>query len=181
MVVPVLITFDLISGMQNKPTSASFPVPTESQLGDNLVSTLGVSFTSGAGFAAVVNHGGNPTLSQPNVLGGTTTSGLLDYIAPVDIAFFDPSNPAKKAVTDFISIRGDQFPSPGATATMEIFGVSGNSLGTVTANDSFIGLTLEFTISGIHSARITQTRGNGQSIGTIGYDNLMFRPVTPVP
>ena len=176
---PVLITFDLIPGMINRPTRES--VPTESQLGNDLVSTFGVSFTSGAGFAAVVNHGNNPTPSPPNVLGGTDASGLLDYIAPVDIAFFDPSNPAKKAVTDFISIRGDQRAVPGATATMEIFGVSGNSLGTVTASDSFIGLTLEFTIPGIHSARITQTRGNGQSIGTIGYDNLMFRPVTPVP
>ena len=79
-----------------------------------------------------------------------------------------------------MSIRGDQVPLSGATATMEAFDVLGNSLGTETASDSAAGLTLSLTLTGIHSVVLTQDSASSVYDGTVGFDDLQFRPV-PAP
>ena len=131
---------------------------------------------------AVVNHQPLGTLSVPNVISGVTDDGMYVFSddTPIIISFFDPSNSTVKAVTDFVSIRGDLAPLTGATATMEAFDVFGNSLGKVTDYDSSAGLTLSLTFSGIHSVLLTQNSGGGIG-GTIGFDNLAFNSVVPVP
>ncbi len=172
------IDFDSFPGMANTPGLA---VPVASQLSNQLLGTLGVSFRSAAPYVAVANHLPNPTVSMPNIIGGVTAGGLLSYGTFVQISFFDPSNPAAKAVTDFVSIRGDQAPLVGATATMEAFDVLGNSLGTVTAPDSAAGLTLSMAIAGIHAVVITQNSASGNVDGTIGLDNLEFNTLAVVP
>jgi hypothetical protein len=106
--------------------------------------------------------------------------GTLSYGTPITIAFFDPSNPAAKAVTDFVGIRGDMVPS-GGTASMEAFDTSGQSLGTVTDFDSSLGLTLAINATGIHSILLTQDSASGPNDGTIGYDNLEFNEVSSAP
>lgn len=170
------IDFDSLPGMFNSPGST---VPVASQLSDGFLSTLGVSFSSATDYVAVVIHSPDPTVSMPNVIGGVTAGGGLSYGTPIDITFFDPADATTKGVTDFISIRGDQFPLPGATATMEVFDISGNSLGLTSASDSSVGLTLSLSFPGIHSVRLTQ---NSASIfdGTIGFDNLSFNTVQAV-
>lgn len=150
----VTIDFDSLAGMTNSPGSI---VPDANQLSSGFLS-LGVSFSSLAGYVAVVDHSPNPTVSNPNVIGGVTADGRLSYGSPVTISFFDPSNPAILGVTDFVSIRGDQVPLPGAVASMEAFDVLGNSLGVVSAFDSIDGLTLSFTAPGIHSIILTELR-----------------------
>jgi len=173
------IDFDSFPGMIDIPGSS---VPLASQLSDQLLSTSGVSFQSAAGFVAVVDHSPyGPTVSMPNVIGGVTAAGLLSYDTFVEISFFEPSNPAVKAVTDFVSIRGDQVPLPGATATMEAFDVSGNSLGVAVAFDSAAGLALSLAHPGIHSILLTQDSASSLYDGTIGFDNLQFNPIQPVP
>jgi hypothetical protein len=172
-----IIHFDSFPGMTNIP---GLSVPSASQLSDQLLPTLGVSFRSAAGYVAVANHSPAPTVSMPNVIGGVTADGKLSYGTFVRISFFDPSNPIAKAVTDFISIRGDQEPLPGATATMEAFDVLGQSLGTVSANDSSVGLTLSLTLPGIHSILLTQDSDAWTYDGTIGFDNLQFNSI-PAP
>ncbi len=168
------IGFDSFSGMPNaRPTL----VPSASQLSDQLLSVSGVSFRSAADYVAVVNHEAWGTQSPPNVISGATADGWYTYDnTPISISFFDPSKPAVKAVTDYVSIRGDPAPAAGATATMEAFDVFGHSLGEVTAFDVPGGLTLSLTVPGIHSILLTQNAS-----GTIGFDNLQFNSVVPVP
>jgi len=175
----VTIDFDSLSAMTNSPGTN---VPLQNQLSDQLLNTLGVSFRSEANYVAVVDHDSPPgcvlticpTVSMPNIIGGVTAAGDLSYGTPIVISFFNPSNPTVRAVTDFVSIRGDQVPQAGATATMEAFDLLGTSLGIITANDSTEGLTLSLGLAGIHSIRLTQNSS------TIGFDNLTFNAV-PVP
>jgi hypothetical protein len=171
------IDFDSLTGMSNIPGAS---VPVASQLSDQFL-LAGVSFSSLAGYVAVVNHSPNPTVSMPNVIGGVTATGNMSYGSPVTITFFDPSSSSNFGVTDFVSIRGDQAPLPGATATLEAFDVLGNSLGVINAFDSTAGLTLSFAASGIHSITLTQSSASGSVDGTIGFDDLSFNTVTAVP
>jgi len=172
-----VIDFDSLPGMFNSPGST---VPVASQLSDGFLSTLGVSFSSATDYVAVVTHSPNPTVSMPNVIGGVRADGLMSYGTPIVFTFFDPAEPATRGVTDFVSIRGDQDPLLGATATMEAFDVSGNSLGFTVASDSTDGLTLSLTFPGIHSVRLTQNSAVFGFDGTIGFDNLSFNTVTAV-
>lgn len=175
----VSIDFDSLPGMNNIPGTT---VPLASQLSDQLLSTTGASFSSAAGYVAVVALSpGQTTVSMPNVIGGVNAAGGLSYGTDVTISFFDPSNPATKGITDYISIRGDTTPLAGATATMEAFDILGNSLGSVTAVDSVLGLTLAFTQPGIHSVRVSQNSAFPGSDGSIGLDNLEFNTVQAVP
>ena len=175
----VTIDFDSLPAMTNSPGTN---VPLQNQLSDQLLNTVGVSFRSEANYVAVVDHDSPPgctipicpTVSMPNIIGGVTAAGDLSYGTPIVISFFNPSNPTVRAVTDFVSIRGDQVPEAGATATMEAFDLLGTSLGTITAIDSTEGLTLSLGLTGIHSIRLTQ------NVSTIGFDNLTFNAV-PVP
>jgi len=177
------IDFDSLPAMINSPGTS---VPLANQLSDQFLSTLGVSFSSQSNFVAVVNHSsppgcgfpsGCPTTSPPNIIGGVKADGTLSYGTPITISFFDPSNPSVDGVTDFVSIRGDMVPQPGATATMEAFDALGRSLGTVTAFDSALGLTLSISALGIHSVVLTQNSANPFYDGTIGLDDLQFNSV----
>jgi len=181
---PVAIDFDSLPGMLNSPSS----VPLASQLSDQFLSTLGATFSSQVNYVAVVDHGSTPgcgspcpTPSLPNVIGGVKSDGTLSYGTPITILFFDPSHPTVKGITDFVSIRGDMAPLAGASATMEAFDALGQSLGSVSAFDSTVGLTLSITAQGIHSVLLTQDSASAFSDGTIGFDNLQFNAVSAVP
>lgn len=172
------INFDSLPGMFNSPGST---VPTESRLSNSFLSMFGVSFSSSTDYVAVVNHSPYPTVSTPNVIGGVTVDGRLSYGMPIEFTFFDPANSTTIGVTNFVSIRGEQAPLFGATATMEAFDILGNSLGSTTASDSTDGLTLSLAFEGIHSIRLTQNSAGFGYDGTIGFDNLSFNTVTAVP
>src|SRR4029079_11678882 len=97
-----------LAAMVNAPGTA---VPLASQLTNQYLASSGVSFTSLAGYAALVNHGaGNPTASIPNIIGGTTSDGRLNYNAAITISCFDIANTSVKAVTDSFKIQGDWVP-----------------------------------------------------------------------
>ena len=173
----ILINFDSLQGMINHPGT---PVPEVSQLSDEFLTTHGVSFESESGYVAVVVHGAL-NISHPNVIGGVKSDGTLSYGTPIIISFFDPLNPTVKAVTNFVSIRGDPVSISGATATMEVFGVTDNFLESVTKPDILSGLTLEIIKPGIHSVLLTQnSSGGGPFDGTIGLDNVRFEEVVAV-
>jgi hypothetical protein len=166
-----LLTFEEpgLVAMSNSPGLA---VPVASQLHDQFLSTLGVSFSSGAGYVAVVNHS-CCTPSVPNIIGGTTGGGTLSYAAPVIITFFDPSNTAALGVTNFVQMRGDFTSIPGS-ATMNAYDVFGALVASVTDIDNPAGINLTLSASGIHSVVLTQTSA------TIGLDNLSFNNVAAV-
>ena len=166
-----LITFEEpgLTAMSNSPGSA---VPAGSQLHDQFLG-IGVSFSSGAGFVAVVNHG-CCTASVPNIIGGTTSGGALSYGTPITITFFDPADTTAPGITDFVQIRGDFIPIPG-TATMNAYDALGGLLGSVTRDDVAAGVDLNLSFAGIHSVMLSQTSA------TIGLDNFAFDNVTAVP
>lgn len=176
-----VITFEELpnglAAMGNAPGAA---IPTNSQLTNQYLASSGVSFTSQAGYAALVNHGGgNPTASVPNIIGGTTSSGGLDYNAPITISFFDVANTSTKATTDTFKIQGDWFPLGSGQVFATAFGIQGNVLGTTSDMDNKVfgvsGPVLQFSLSGIHSVVIS---GNN---GTVGFDQLEYGTLTPVP
>lgn len=164
-----LITFEEpgLVAMGNSPGSA---VPVGSQLHNQFLNSFGVSFSSGAGYVAVVDHGGN-TPSVPNIIGGTASGGTLSYGTPIVITFFDPANTSAAGFTDFVQIRGD-FIAIAGTATMNAYDAFGTLLGSVTDTDSALGVNLTLSFAGIHSVMLTQTSA------TIGLDNFAFDNVT---
>jgi len=174
----VTIDFDDLAAMVNSPGDA---VPMANRLSTELLASVGVAFTSVADFVAVVVHAPDLTTSMPNVIGGVNSAGGLSYGSPVFISFFDPADPTAKAVTDFVSIRGDRVPVADASATMEAFDANGGLLGFVTAPDSEVGLTLSLSIPGIHMVRLTQDSASTLYDGTIGFDDLTFNPVQAIP
>ena len=166
-----LITFEEpgLVAMGNSPGSS---VPLLSQLHDQFLGTFGVSFSSGANYVAVVDHG-CCTPSVPNIIGGVTSVGTLSYGTPIYITFFDPANTASMGVTDFVQMRGDFIAIPG-TATMNAYDAFGGLLGSVTDTDNDLGVNLSLAFAGIHAFTLTQTSA------TIGLDNLAFDTVTAV-
>lgn len=173
-----LLTFDAIPGMSNSPGA---PVPIASQLASQFLASNGVSFSSGGGFAAVVDHvPGFPlvTPTPPNVIGGTNASGNLDYSAPITAAFFSTANTSTKATTNFVRVLGDRFPLGSGTVTLQAFDLSGNLLGSISAPDvgpQGTGVDLSLSFAGIHSVSFFSDNQ------TVAFDNFEFGDLTAVP
>ena len=172
-----LITFEepVLTAMANSAGSA---VPLGAQLSTQFLSTLGVSFDSGAGYVAVANHGfPDLTPTPPNVIGGTNAFGQLDYTAVIRASFYDPSNTANKATTDHVKVLGELFGLGSGTVTLRAFDQFGGLLGQVTDTDDKplgFGPVLELNLAGIHYVTFSGTSG------TVAYDNFEFNTVTPV-
>jgi hypothetical protein len=160
-----------LDAMGNAPGAL---VPTDSQLTTQYLQSHGVSFTSLAGFAALVNHGA-PTASMPNIIGGTTSDGRLNYNAPITISFFDVADTSVNAVTDSFKIQGDWFPLGSGQIFATAYDAAGNVLGSTSDTDNKVfgvsGPVLQFNIAGIHSVVIS---GNN---GTVGFDQLEYGPL----
>jgi hypothetical protein len=169
----VTITFESVAGVT--PTSSYFGgtfVADGSRLSTQMQLSEGVSFSSPAGYVALVHLGLGHATSGANGIGGVTAPSTLHYQSPVVITFTVPGDPSLAAITDFVSIRGDQWPHTGV-ATMEAFDVGGALLASVSANDVSGGLVLSISNPNIHSIRLTQTSSD------IAYDDLTFN--TPEP
>ncbi len=153
-----LITFEVVPGVTALGTFFDgTPVPVDARLSNQLQLSEGVSFSSTAGYVALVNLGVGHATSGVSGIGGVNAADALRYNSPVVITFTLPGEAGTPAVTDFVSIRGDNFPVAGGSATMEAFDVNGVLLGSVTVPDE-AGLTLSLSIPNIHSVRLTQTR-----------------------
>jgi hypothetical protein len=166
-----LITFQEpgLVAMGNAPGQA---VPAASRLSTQFLATLGVTFGSNSSFVAVVNHG-SATPSAPNLIGGTTAAGALNYLQPITLRFFDPTAPTQPATTDWFRIRGDLSVLHTGTGTVQAYAVDGTLLGAQTLPDVSPGMvfTLAFATPAIHRVVITETSG------TVGWDNVEFQPV----
>jgi len=174
-----LITFEEATGLSAMQNSF-VAVPLTARLDIQYLSE-GALFSSTSAFVALVDHfPPNPlaTPSPPNIVGGTSASGVLDYSAPVVVTFVVPGNASLDATTSFVSVLGDRFPDRSGTITMTAYGLTGNILGSVTAADTGpvgTGATLSLSLAGIHRVVLSNTNG------TSGYDNLTFGPLVPVP
>src|SRR3989442_2473772 len=135
-----VITFESVPGVTGMAFLDGTPVPVDGRLGTQLQLSDGVSFSSIAGssivgYVALVNLGSGHATSGVNGIGGVDAANTLRYNSPVMITFTLPGDPSTPAITNFVSIRGDQFAVVGGSATMEAFDVNGLSLGSVTAAD----------------------------------------------
>lgn len=173
-----LITFEEpgIVAMANAPGT---PVPVGARISNQFLATLGASFTSGAGYAAVADHGfPSLTPTPPNLLGGTNADGTLDYSAPISVSFYDPTNTGNQATTDHVKVLGDLFGLGFGTVTMTAFDRFGGVLGSVSDTDNKplgFGPVLELNYAGIQSVTFSS------SSGTVGFDNFEFDTVVAVP
>jgi PKD repeat protein len=170
---PVSLNFESIPGM----TAINYfdigtVIPAGARLSNQLQASHGVSFRSGVDYVALVRLGSGHATSGVNGIGGVSTSNLIRYAQPLVIAFSMPGSPSVPAVTNFVSLRGDQNPAPGS-ARMEAFDLGGALVGSVSAADVRGGLTLSLSAPNIHSIRITQTRSD------IAFDDLRFNPLKP--
>ncbi len=170
-----IINFDAIPGMPNAGAPAT-PIPGQSRLSNQFLSTLGVSFSSGSPYVAVVDLAGALTIGT-NGIGGSTPGGNLTYSGayPIVATFFDPGNPSTPATTDLVSLRCDIFGS-GLNVTLNAFDINGNPLTSFTTSDTG-GETLQVSAPGIHSVQFI---GTTDASGTAVYD-FSFDTVVPVP
>jgi K319-like protein len=183
------INFENISGMT--PMSPFFdgtlvpqdePLRPSSRLSTQLRLSAGVTFSSDAGYVALVNLGGGHATSGVAGIGGAMHPAdggpdILKYSAPIVITFTVPGDPTTPAVYSFVSIRGDNFPNPSGLgfATMEALDINGNpvtnlkpdNVNPVTKPDAAgFTLSIETLTPTIHSVRITQT------LSDIAFDDL---------
>jgi hypothetical protein len=167
---PTVVNFDNIAGISPMGNSPGSTVPTTARLSTQLQTASGVTLSSDAPYIAVVLLGVGHATSGNNGVGGVTTSNTLAYSSPIIATFNVPGDPSTPGVTDFVSIRGDQLPAAGNTATMQAFDINGVLIGTDTEPDISGGLTLSISVPGIHSVRITEAQAN------IAFDDLTFDP-----
>jgi hypothetical protein len=168
------IDFEGLAGMDN----AIVPVPAASQLSDQYLSTLGVRFSSGSPYVAVVNLGLFHTTSGINGIGGSTPEGLLTYDAmfPIVATFFDPNDPTTPATTDLVSLRIDFAATSGLNVTLNAFDLHGQLISSFVTPDVG-GATLQVSAPGIHSVQFIGTTDNtGAAV-----DDFEFNPLVPVP
>ena len=136
------------------------------RLSDQYQSTLGVTFSSSAGYVAVVNLGWGSATSGTNGIGGVTPDNILTYNRnyPVTAWFSDPSDPSIKVSTNYVSLRGDLWGSA-EFATLNGYDVDGNLVATTTVPD--IGgatLTLTTLTPLIHSVTFLGSSTNEDGI-----------------
>lgn len=139
----------------------------------NQYESLGVLFSSagGAPFSALIDLTGQAP-SGVNGVGAVNTGGNVDYTVDIDIFLVVPGT-TTPAVTDTISIQGDEIPIPG-DVVFTAYDVNGNLIASGTQPDSAGGL-YQLSAAGIHEFRLHSTSG------TVAYDNLSFdTPAAPV-
>jgi hypothetical protein len=151
------------------------PIPPSARLSDAFLFTHGVRFSSGSPYVAVVDLGVGHATSGANGLGGSTHTGLLTYDRnfPIVVSFFDPSDPSRPAVTDFVSVRGD-LRGERQSVTLNAFDVDGNLITSFTTTNVG-GEALSISAPGIHSVQFLGT----EDTHGVALDDLTFNSVTP--
>jgi hypothetical protein len=150
------------------------PVSADAELTDQF-ENLGAIFSTvgGSPFAALVDLGAGHAVSGTNGIGAVDAAGDLDYALDTDIFLVVPGT-LTPAVTDSISIQGDEIPSFG-DVIFTAYDINGNELATGTVEDTG-GNTFSLSAPGIHEFQLHSTHGD------VAYDNLVFDvPTAPAP
>jgi hypothetical protein len=175
--VGVTLDFESVPGVTPDPDySNGGLVPASARLNTQLLPTSGVRFRTESpnpDYVALIHLGLGHGTSGLRGIGSVNVANQKAYSLPMLISFFDPTETSTMAVTDFVSIRGDNSEGFG-TLTMQAYNPQGVLLGTVSAIDSG-GTTLSLTIPNIHRIRLTET------ISNVAWDDLTFNPLVPVP
>src|SRR5580698_10450338 len=148
-------------------------VDADAELTDQFES-LGAIFSTegGSPFAALVDLGSGHAVSGTNGIGAVNSSGDLAYNLDTDIFLVVPGT-LMPAVTDSISIQGDEIPSYG-NVIFTAYDINGNQIASGTVEDTG-GNTFSLSVPGIHEFRLHSTNGD------VAYDNLVFDVPTAPP
>src|SRR5580693_2180544 len=150
------------------------PVDADAQL-TNQFENLGAIFSTvgGSPFAALVDLGLGHAVSGTNGIGAVSASGNLDYALDTDIFLVVPGT-LQPAVTDSISIQGDEIPSFGQVI-LSAYDTAGNLIASKSVEDQG-GTLFSLSVPGIHEFRLHSQHGD------VAYDNLVFDvPTAPSP
>ena len=158
------------AAMSNSPGSA---VPFAAQLSNQYKASQGVSFTSGAGYAAVVCHCGF-THSGQNIIGGTDVSGNLNYSQAITAQFFNTADLSQGATTNFAKIWLDFLPLGSGTVTFQAFDTFGVLIGSTSTIDNGAVQSLSLSLAGIRSVKFFSDNA------TVGFDDFEFGDLTPI-
>lgn len=146
-----------------------------SRLADQYLASHGVSFSSGAGFAALLNLGANHAHSGRIGVVGTSSNGLVNYGVELRVSFFDVLT-GSAGVTDFVSWTTDRL-GDNRDVTLKAYGVDGQFIAQQTWADSG-WKQISLSAQGIHSVVFSGT-------GYAALDDLSFNPIrnpaSPVP
>jgi hypothetical protein len=119
----------------------------------------------GSPYAVLIDLGTGHAVSGTNGIGPENAAGDLDYTLNLDIFLVVPGT-TTPAVTDSISIQGDEIPIPG-NVIFDAYDLDGNLIASGTAPDT-AGGTYALSAPGIHEFQIHSESG------TVAYDNLSF-------
>ncbi len=133
----------------------------------NQFESLGIILgtVGGAPYAVLIDLGLGHAVSGTNGIGPANASGDLDYTLNLDIFLVVPGT-TTPAVTDSISIRGDEISIPG-NVIFDAYDLDGNLIASGTAPDT-PGGTYALSAPGIHEFQIHSESG------TVAYDDLAF-------
>jgi len=133
----------------------------------NQFESLGIILgtVGGAPYAVLIDLGSGHAVSGTNGIGPANASGDLDYTLNLDIFLVVPGT-TTPAVTDSISIRGDEISIPG-NVIFNAYDLNGNLIASGTAPDT-PGGTYALSAAGIHEFQIYSESG------TVAYDDLAF-------
>lgn len=169
------ITFDnnLPPGLTPNPSfSEGAAVSTSAEI-TNQFDNLGVVLSTyeGAPYAALIDLGAGHAPSGTNGIGAVNSAGNLDYADDIDIFLVVPGT-TTAAVTDFISIQGDEIPSYGEV-DYTAYDTNGNLIASGSQTDTG-GNVFSLSAAGIHEFRLYSQHGD------VAYDNLTFdTPTAP--
>lgn len=163
--------FESPAAMSNTP---NVTVPFSARISDQYLVSNGVLFSSETNtYIAAVNLGMGHATSGSTGVGGSTADDKLTYSGEFFRAnFFNPSNASLFAVTNYVSIRGDNI-TDGTGGVFSAFDVNGALLGS-DSQTNVQGNTFILEYEGIHSVTFTGS-------GTIALDDFVFNEVTAVP
>jgi hypothetical protein len=170
-----VLDFEDIPGMI---VSNGNPIPQESRLSDQYLTTFGVRFYSGSPYVGVRQLGAGHATSGVNGIGGSTPDGLLTQSPtnPVFASFWDPQDPDTPATTDLVSLRLDLRATSQASVTLNAYDINGVLVDSFTTPDS-AGAVLQVLGQGIHMVEYLGV-GDSNSAAT---DDFTFNPVVPIP
>ncbi|WP_326535800.1 PEP-CTERM sorting domain-containing protein [Pseudorhodoferax sp.] len=163
---PVVLDFDHLTGVDYMPGT---PVGPSSRLADQYLASHGVRFSSGAGYAALVDLGTNHAASGRIGVGGTTAGGGLAYNGvELRVSFFDLLD-GSAGVTDYFSWTTDRL-GDSRDLTLMAYDVDGALIAQQTWVDR--GWTqIALSVQNMHSVVFIGK-------GAAGLDDLRFNAVT---
>jgi hypothetical protein len=171
---PTVINFDSPpAGLTANSFFQGAPVDPTAEI-TNQFENLGILLSTaspGAPYAVLISLGVGHAVSGANGIGSANSSNQVDYTKDIDIFLVVPGV-TTPAVTDMISIQGDEIPS-GGLVIFSAYDVNGNLLTSGSQVDT-AGGTYSLSAAGIHEFRLHSVNGD------VAYDNLTFDvPTSP--